>query len=81
MGGTALCEICCVFTVTSPSVLNSLICHWMLLQVGSQTPFFSSIVVKLSHSLTVLEASQSISQQLGTTLHREYRQKELVVAL
>lgn len=38
-------------------LLNSLICHQMLLQVGSQTPFFSPMVVKLSHSQTVLEAS------------------------
>lgn len=62
-----------VSLLSHPSLflLNSLICQWMLLQVGSETPFYSPMVVKLSHSQTVVKASEAIPQLLDTTLHRE----------
>lgn len=59
-------------------LLSYLVCHWMPLQVGSQTPFLTPTVVKLSHLQTVLEADQVISQQLGGNIGRK---KELIIAL
>lgn len=72
--------MCCVFTVTSPSVSSQLLCHWMLLQVRPQALFSSPTIVKLSHSQTVLEAGkQCISQLLDSTLQKWYRQNDSTV--